>query len=201
MSELWTEFPEDRHEVADTLVGARVILRPIIPEDHRSLWALAIDPRIRHRWRWRGHTPTIEEFTHSLYVGVLSQFVVSPVGSSEIAGHVVSYSADMVDAYAYVGIIMAPSVQDTGTGVEAMALFVRHLFAAWSLRKVYMEVPEFNMRSFRSITRHIAVEEGRLRQHRYWDGRYYDQILLAIYRESFDAWRARMKRALPYLSG
>ncbi len=187
--------PADRAAGQDCLAGPRVALRPVAPEDLRPLWALATDPRTRQRWRWRGHTPTLEEFGRSISAGVLSQFVVVRVPRLEPIGHLTAYAADLSDGYAYVALLMAPEVQGTGMGAEAMVVFARHLFASWNLRKLYLEVPEFNLAAFASILRRLAVEEGRLRQHRFWDGRFHDQVVLAVYRERFSEWLARSPMA------
>ncbi len=49
-----------------------------------------------------------------------------------------------------------------------------------------MEAPEFNIAQIKSGLGRFFHEEGRLKAHHYYDGRYYDQLLLALYREDFD---------------
>ena len=73
--------------------------------------------------------------------------------------------------------------KQSGAGVlEAFALFVRYLFRLWPLRKLYLELPEFNLPQFASAVRvGLLKEEGRLRGDRYFDGAYWDQLVLAVY--------------------
>ncbi len=110
----------------------------------------------------------------------------------------------MVDGYAYVGVVMTPLVHGTGIGLEAMALFMKHFFASWNLRKVYIEVPALNLSAFRSITSKLAIEEGCLKGYRYWDGEYYDEIIFGVYRSDFSEWCKRVGKVLgvpPWPSG
>ena len=76
--------------------------------------------------------------------------------------------------------------------LEAFMLFLDYLFTVFGFRKLYGEVLEFNLTSFRSIIGKIAHEEGRLRDHEYFDGRYWDLVFLAIYREEWEAKRERL---------
>jgi hypothetical protein len=44
----------------------------------------------------------------------------------------------------------------------------------------------------------MLVEEARLRDHMYYDGRYWDKLILALYRDTWEARSARiMTAALP----
>jgi hypothetical protein len=55
-----------------------------------------------------------------------------------------------------------------------------------------MDVPEYNMDRFKSgIGRYFDVE-ARLRDHRYFGGRYWDELILALYREQWHDVRSRL---------
>ncbi len=58
-----------------------------------------------------------------------------------------------------------------------------YAFLTWPLRKVYMESTADDYRQFASGLGSFFVEEGRLRQHVFWNGRYIDMVILAVYRE------------------
>jgi len=170
-----------------SLTGRAVSLTPLFPSDYPALYELAISEQVSYRWRFRGGIPNYEAFVQSLYVDVLSQFVVRSEPSGAAVGHVVSYGTDFQNGYSYAGAMMRADLQGTGSGIEAFALFVRYLFATWNLRKVYLEVVEFNMPQFGSAIGRYVTEEGRLREHVYYQGRLWDQYLLALYRaQTFD---------------
>ena len=72
-------------------------------------------------------------------------------------------------------------------------LGVHYAFSTWPFRKLYMEATEKNLQSFRSGRQRFFSEEGRLRQHAFFDGHYMDLAILAIYRET---WRELAPRYL-----
>jgi hypothetical protein len=61
---------------ATPLQGRKASLRPLWPEDHEYLYALAISDDLAFRWRLHGAVPNFETFVHSLSHDVLAQFVV-----------------------------------------------------------------------------------------------------------------------------
>ncbi len=73
------------------------------------------------------------------------------------------------------------------------ALFLEYVFRGWSFRKLYFELPEFNLAQFSRGVNRLFVEEGRLREHLYYDGRFWDKVILALYRTT---WEAQSKRIL-----
>ena len=73
--------------------------------------------------------------------------------------------------------------------VEAVALAIDYAFETWPWRKLYLEVPEYNLELFRSgLDRYFVRDKGVLREHVYLDGRYWDVHVLAITREMWATW-------------
>jgi RimJ/RimL family protein N-acetyltransferase len=81
---------------------------------------------------------------------------------------------------------------------EAFGLAIEYLFKGWPFRKIYLEVADYNLNQFGSILRRFAREEGRLRDHLYLDRRWWDLVLIAIWR---DDWEMRTKTQRRGLSG
>jgi hypothetical protein len=79
---------------------------------------------------------------------------------------------------------------------EGVFLFVDYLFDTWPLRKVYADSLEFNFDQFAGGTATFFEVEGRLKDHVYLKGRYWDQIILAVWRERWKAERARYLKLL-----
>ena len=65
-------------------------------------------------------------------------------------GHVVAYGADLNAGVVYVGGVMEPAAVGTGFAIEAFEVFLDYLFATYSIRKIYLEVPEFNFPQIRA---------------------------------------------------
>lgn len=176
------------------LVGWTVRLRPVTIEDSRSLYALSTNPETGFRWRYRGRIPSLEEFTENLHRDVLTQFVVSAPKSHEVIGHVAAYRADFRNGHCYIGAVVRPNLIGSGMGAEGAVLLVDYLFANWNFRKIYLEAVSFNVPQFVSGMEKGIRCEGRLTDHHYHDGRFWDLLLLAVHRTDFYAWYPRFKR-------
>src|ERR1700694_6000823 len=83
------------------MIGVHLRLRSLAPEDHRSLYELALSDDAVFRWRHGGAPPSFDAFVQGLYGGVLGQFVVSPLESPALLGLVVCYRADLGNGTAY----------------------------------------------------------------------------------------------------
>jgi RimJ/RimL family protein N-acetyltransferase len=78
-----------------------------------------------------------------------------------------------------------------GYGGEAVELLLRIAFNGFNLHKVWPGCFDFNERGLRTYRRVGFVEEGRLRDEKYVDGRYHDLILMAMLE---DEWRERQQQ-------
>jgi RimJ/RimL family protein N-acetyltransferase len=91
-----------------------------------------------------------------------------------------------VDRFATTGIAIGEkSCWGKGYGTDAMRLVLRYAFEILNLRRVELAVFDFNERAIRSYKKLGFVEEGRLVERRYKNGRYIDEILMAISREAW----------------
>jgi len=78
-----------------------------------------------------------------------------------------------------------------GYGGEAVELLLRIAFSGLNLHKVWLGCFAFNERGLRAYRRVGFVEEGRLRDEKYVDGRYHDLILMAMLE---DEWHERQQQ-------
>jgi len=170
-------------------VGRRVALIPVVPAHYPFLYQLQVDPSTNFRWRFRGATPRPDAFESALWEGVLAQFAIVRRNSTELLGLVVAYGADLRNGHVHVGLILAPAYQGLGWPIEAATLFAIYLFTVWPLRKLYADVAGYNYAVFHSGVGRYFREEGRLEQHEFHDGSYWDLHLLALMREDWDKFR------------
>lgn len=174
-----------------SLRGSLVQLVAPRPDHFAGLYEIATSDQIAWRWRYNGVIPTYEEFVRTFNNGVLSQLVVTQPGKGIAKGLVVAYNANFQNGNASLAALVAEDLMHTGAGIEAANLFLRYAFQTWDLHKCYLELPEFNAEQFASGIGGIMHKEGRLRDHHYYAGRRWDQIILAIYRDEFLEWTAR----------
>ncbi|WP_269724384.1 phosphopantetheine-binding protein [Pseudofrankia inefficax] len=164
------------------LHSAQLALRPVSPEYVPFLYDLATREEVGWRWRFRGAIPDIETFQAGLRQGALSQFVVVVAPNGEPVGTVSCYNADLHRGIAFLAAAFVPEHVAGGVPMTAVGMFLRYLFQVWDLRKIYMEVPDFNYTQIASGAGKYFEVEGHLREHSYYDGRYWDEYMLAIYR-------------------
>ena len=168
------------HEVDPVRMQGRFFkVRPVRPSDVDPLYDIATDAEVSYRWRYRGQLPTREQFEADLTLGIMSKLTVS---SDEVVGLLLAYFHEPRNGHAFIGAIFAPRYIAKGITIDAVLLFRDYLFATWPLRKLYMETPEFNLPLFASGVGELFEVEGRLRGHEYFQGRYWDKLILATYR-------------------
>ena len=76
--------------------------------------------------------------------------------------------------------------QNKGYGTEAMEMLLEYGFNTLNMNRIELSVYEFNTRAFKTYQKVGFVEEGRKRQARYHNGKYQDEIIMAILREDWE---------------
>lgn len=180
---------------APRLTGRHVRLRTVFPSDYEYLYALATDEELGWRWRYRGASPSPELFQQQLWNGVLAQFVVEHVETKQRVGFVQAFDASERNGHVHFAVMTDPAVKRSGWIIESMLLFLDYLFTVWNFRKLYAEVLEFNYEQFASGAGSVFKVEGRFTEHEWHAGRYWDLLILALYREDFVRdWHPRVEQ-------
>ncbi|MFX0074813.1 MAG: GNAT family N-acetyltransferase, partial [Candidatus Hermodarchaeota archaeon] len=73
-----------------------------------------------------------------------------------------------------------------GYGTEAMKMLVKYAFDTLNMNRIELTVYDFNIRAYKSYQKAGFIEEGRKRQARYHNGKYYDEIIMGILREDWE---------------
>jgi hypothetical protein len=143
-------------------------------------------------WRYRGHTPTFEEFCNSFQVGVLVDFVA--FDSNIPVGCCLMYNYDGHTRHACIAAIVSPNLIGTAIRPESVAALCWHAFRTWDLRKIYAEVPSFILfgvapdGEIDSAPLYKFSIEGQLTNHYSIAGEYVDIFIVATERL---AWNQR----------
>jgi len=166
------------------LATHRVRLRPVRDADLPFLYGLMTAPEAGARVRFAGATPSPAQVASSLWEDVLAQFIIATAAGQAIGLFVIS-SPNFRDGYAYFSVLGMPGATGRGTVAEGGMLGVHYAFSTWPFRKLYMEASETSYGAFGSGLGRLFAEEGRLRNHAYFDGRYQDLRILAVYRETW----------------
>lgn len=182
---------------APHLEGRHVRLRPVTPEDYEALFLMATDPEVTFRWRARGNVPSPSDFAAGLWGDSLVNFVVEPREGGALLGHVSCGGAQFRDGFAHIAMAARPQWFRSGIILEGAALLVDYLFALYPFRKLYMESVAYNFEYLRAGVGTFFEVEAQFRQHVWYHDRYWDQYVLAIFRER---WQQARLQLLPLLS-
>ena len=67
-----------------------------------------------------------------------------------------------------------------------MEMLVEYGFNTLNMNRIELSVWEFNTRAYKAYQKVGFVEEGRRRQARYHDGKYYDEIIMALLKDDWE---------------
>jgi RimJ/RimL family protein N-acetyltransferase len=166
---------------------ARVRLVPVEPRHVGALYVAATEPGAGHRWRWRGRTPSPEDFQHSLFAGVTAQYVAESVADGRLIGLVVAYDQDPSARHCHIGFLRCDAAAGTGGAmVEALALFLDHLFRTFPFEKLFAELPEYNLPLVAGLPDELVVHEGRLAGFYWYAGRLWDRCHISVHRRAWE---------------
>lgn len=179
---------------APILTGRHIYLRPLAAEDHRSVRQMDLSAELGVRWRHRGATPGIAKWTQS-NDSALAQFLVVRSSDHIAIGVTAVYNQSFQDQYAYFAAVSFAPAMRSPLMVMGSALMIDYTFKCWPFRKLYLELPEYNLEQLARGNGRIFVQEGRLGEHMYYDGRWWDKIILALYRRTWDERSSRLVAA------
>jgi len=182
-----TGAPGSAPEQQVQLHNKYVKLRPVMADDIPSLYLLETSEVLGPRWRFRGSTPGMDRWSGATWGTVLASFIVLDATKDAPIGLVATHEANFQDGHAKMSAanFMPPGNRHLAF-ILGIGLFLDYVFRCWDLRKLYMEVPEYNYDQFASGAGRFFEEEGRLRDHFFFDGRYWDQVILGLYREKWN---------------
>ena len=100
----------------------------------------------------------------------------------------INLQAHPEDRKAGLGIMIGErSYWSNGYGTDAIVTLLLFAFHEMTLHRVWLQVFEFNERAIACYQKCGFKEEGRLRQDYYYEGRYWDSVVMSILRDEFDA--------------
>ncbi|MGP0050188.1 MAG: hypothetical protein ACLPZR_15250 [Solirubrobacteraceae bacterium] len=124
---------------------------------------------------------------------MLTQFLVVETSGDRPRGIVAVYRPNFEDRHAYLAAASFDARGPNPNVVLGLGLFVDYVFTCWDFRKLYMELPEFNLEPFATGVGWLFELEATMREHLFYSGRYWDRLVLALYR---DTWRRERSRFL-----
>lgn len=109
-------------------------------------------------------------------------FIISRADSLEYLGQVDITAIDWVNRCGTLGIVIgSPDNFNKGYGTRALKLIVDYAFRRAGLHKVNLSVYDFNPGGMRAYEKAGFVQEGRLKDQIWRNGRWHDVILMAAF--------------------
>lgn len=181
-----------------SVTGHWIILRPISQDDYLTFFRWRADLLELHLWSSPRRVPTWEEFRAEMEQITRQSvtFLVVIKGTDEPIGFVQAYNLNLAEGWCFTSEYIVPRYRRGAQAGEAYIALLEYLFRSFPLRKVYADVYEFNIEPLRPLMAGGFVEEGRFRQHTWYNDRYWDVIRLAMYRERWLEVRDRARLLL-----
>jgi RimJ/RimL family protein N-acetyltransferase len=177
------------------LKGNKVILRAVEREDLKRLHALERNVELAlladGDWQpvplgqWERNFDKQLEDTDKVH------FVIEADGM--VIGGIGLHHSSRRHAVTSFGIgIYDPDYIGNGYGRDAIEALLPWVFHIQNYRRIWLETSSTNQRAIRCYRAVGFVEEGRLREHEFLDGKYIDSVLMGLLRTEWQARRALM---------
>jgi RimJ/RimL family protein N-acetyltransferase len=166
------------------LTGSTIALTELYERDSEALFAWINDPQtVRHN---APYAP-VHEPNHKLWFESLARdqsrivFGIREIASDRIIGvvqlvniHPVHRSAELIIR------IGAEADRGRGNGLEALRLAIRFAFDDRNLQRIWLRVFADNSRAVRAYEKAGLQHEGIMRRSVYLEGRWQDEVIMAI---------------------
>lgn len=169
--------------------GKHVYIRAIMDSDFPFIHQIFGDIDSLFLWTNKRECNTydefIEKFKKDMETVYRHFYIVCTIDTFEKIGFIYSYNAHSGDGYVYTSVYLTEKYRQSLFGAEAGLLYYCHLFRYFNYRKIYSEVYDYNRASNKFLISAAFSLEGKLKKHRYYNGKFYDLNIYAVYREEF----------------
>lgn len=171
--------------------GEQVLIRPIEVEDVPILHKWMNDPDLLD-YVWAGvlHPIPLEKMEQLFYEELADSsqkgFLICDLKTEQPIGKVEVTGMMQRDQRGSLTIILGEKeFWGEGYGTEAMILFLNYCFRILNLRRIALEVYEYNQRAIRAYEKVGFQKEGRVRRSVFKNGKYIDEYVMAVLQDEF----------------
>ncbi|WP_352418691.1 GNAT family protein [Proteiniborus sp.] len=169
------------------LTGKRIILREYRKEDLTYIrkWVnnLEITQHLSHIFLYPHTMNATESFLNSMLDGSsgMKGFIIANKETEEYIGQIDLIKIDWVNRVGTLGIVIGNTEKlGKGYGTEAIKLIQEFAFNKLNLHKLDLEVRAYNKRAIKCYKKCGFIEEGRIRENYFIDGKYTDTLFMGI---------------------
>jgi RimJ/RimL family protein N-acetyltransferase len=172
------------------IAGEHVILRAFERDDAERCYRWVNDPNIvrtlksRYPIAFQNEIEWLERAMQSSVSDSERHFAIERKDDRTHIGNASIHDIEWVSRTAAFGLFIGePSAWNRGFGSDAIRTLVRFAFDEMNLRKLRINVFEYNERAKHVLETQGFVQEGRLRQEFYREGSYHDIVILSAFRD------------------
>jgi RimJ/RimL family protein N-acetyltransferase len=170
------------------IAGEHVILRAFERDDAERCYRWMNDPNIVRTLKSRypiAFQNEMEWLDRAMHSNVNERhFAIERKDDRTHIGNASIHEIDWVSRTAAFGLFVGePSAWNRGFGSDAIRTLVRFAFEEMNLRKLRINVFEYNDRAKHVLETQGFVQEGRLQREFYREGSYHDLLILSIFRD------------------
>lgn len=171
------------------IAGEHVILRAFEREDAERCYRWMNDPNIVRALKSRypiAFQNEIEWLDRAIHETASERhFAIERKDDRTHIGNASIHDIEWVSRVASFGLFIGePTAWNRGFGSDAIRTLVRFAFDEMNLRKLRIDIFDYNDRAKHVLETHGFVQEGRLRSEFYRDGTYHDIVILSVFRDA-----------------
>jgi len=184
-----TGLEEKSETQSRVLIGKRVYLKPLVKEDlvHLRKWSEDAEIRALIGEVTPMSEADSEKFLHEVYADSNRQwFVVVIKKNNQVIGEAGLLRMDPAWRATDVSVIIGEKEEwGKGYGTETILLLLDYAFRHLNFHRVAIGVVGFNQRAIRFWEKAGFRKEGVHRDEYYYDGKYYDFVMMSILEDEF----------------
>lgn len=176
------------------LIGERIMLREYRIEDlpYIRKWVndIEITRYLSNIFVYPHTLNETENFLNSMLQGNsnMKGFIIAEKETEEYIGQIDLIKMDWISRIGTLGIVIGTKENlSKGYGTEAIKLIQDFAFNKLNLHKLDLEVRDYNERAIRCYKKCGFIEEGRIRENFFVDGKYTDTIFMGILKREYEA--------------
>lgn len=176
------------------LIGERIILRDYRKEDlvYIRKWVndYHITKYLNNIFLFPHSMADSERFLNDMIEGTSNRkgFIIAHKDTEEYIGQLDLLNIDWTNRVSHIGITVGTKDNlGKGYGTEAIKILQEFAFKRLNLNKLQLEVREYNHRAIACYKKCGFVEEGRIRESFYIDGKYTDTLLMGVLKREWEA--------------
>lgn len=169
-----------------TFGGPRVLLRPILPEDARGVFAYASDPAVTEFLTWETHQDLSDSVAFIERALADTQMITRVIQVEDwVAGCIGLTPVLRAFRTAEVGYVLHRAFWGRGYAVEAATLLLGFGFENLRLNRIEALCAVSNRRSLRVLEKLGMHREGTLREYRSFHGKFPEMALYSVLRRDW----------------